>query len=207
MLIRNGGQIDRGGGAVYLGLARVATSSTAPLAPALTPLFLTVQKIGSVLYGSAYMLLAFLRNDFVARLGWFTNQQLLDAVAVGQFTPRPVFTAATFVGSLVAEWPGAVLATVGIFLPPFLFVAAVNPLIPHLRRSPWAGTLLDGVNPITLGLMAAVTWQLSRSAITDWLTGLLSVSAAAMLVRLKVNSTWLVLGGGCIGLAVRWLGP
>ncbi len=211
MMVRNAERIGRGGGATCLGLgpvvglAPVAASAIAPLAPTLPLLFLTFLKIGSVLYGSGYVLLAFLRNDFVARLGWLTDQQLLDAVAVGQFTPGPVFTAATFVGYLVAGWPGALMATVGIFLPSFLFVAAVNPLVPRLRRSPWVGALLDGVNVAALGLMAAVTWQLARSAIADWLTGLVAVSAAVLLIRFKVNSTWLVLGGGLAGLAFRSL--
>src|SRR5205085_3101396 len=98
-------------------------------------------------------------------LGWITDRQLLDAVAVGQFTPGPVFTTATFVGYLTGGWPGAAAATVGIFLPSFVFVAAVNPLVPRLRRSPWMGALLDGVNAAALGLMAAVPWELGRSAV------------------------------------------
>lgn len=166
-------------------------------------LFLTFLKIGSVLYGSGYVLLAFLRNDFVLRLGWLTDQQLLDAVAVGQLTPGPVFTTATFVGYIAGGWWGAVLATLGIFLPSFLFVAAVNPLAPRLRRSPWMGALLDGVNVAALGLMAAVTWKLAQTAIVDPLTALLAAVAALLLVRYKVNSAWLVLGGGLAGIAYQ----
>jgi chromate transporter len=135
------------------------------------------------------------------RTGWLTNQQLLDAVAIGQFTPGPVFTTATFIGYVLAGLPGAVLATVGIFLPSFLFVAAVNPLVPRLRRSPWMGALLDGVNVVALGLMAGVTWELGRAAIVDWLTALLAALAAVALIRFKINSAWLVLGGGLVGLA------
>jgi chromate transporter len=143
----------------------------------------------------------------VERLGWITDRQLLDAVAVGQFTPGPVFTTATFIGYLVGSWPGAVAATVGIFLPSFLFVAAVNPLVPRLRRSLWMGALLDGVNAAAVGLMAAVTWELGRAAIVDPLTALLALIAAALLIRFKVNSTWLVTGGALIGLTYRlWLG-
>ncbi len=168
-------------------------------------LFFTFLKIGSVLYGSGYVLLAFLRNDFVDRLGWLTDKQLLDAVAVGQFTPGPVFTTATFVGYIVAGFPGALLATIGIFLPSFVFVAALNPIIPRLRRSPWIGALLDGVNVASLGLMAGVTWELARSALVDWVTALLAVVAALVLLRFKLNSAWLVLGGGAIGLVYRWL--
>ena len=160
-------------------------------------------KIGSVLYGSGYVLLAFLRNDLVVRTGWLTDQQLLDAVAVGQFTPGPVFTTATFIGYVVAGVPGALLATVGIFLPSFVFVALIHPLVGAVRRSRWAGPLLDGVNVASLGLMAAVTLQLGRSAIIDPLTAALALAAAVLLVRFRINSAWLVLGGGAIGVLVR----
>lgn len=165
----------------------------------LMTLFLTFLKIGAVLYGSGYVLLAFLRNDFVERLGWLTDQQLLDAVAVGQFTPGPVFTTATFVGYVVAGMPGAVLATVGIFLPSFCFVALLRPLVPRLRRSPWTAALLDGVNVAALGLMAAVAWQLGRDAVVDPLTAVLAMVAAVLLIRYRVNSAWLVVGGGVVG--------
>jgi chromate transporter len=171
----------------------------------LSVLFLTFLKIGSVLYGSGYVLLAFLRGDFVHRLGWLTDQQLLDSVAVGQFTPGPVFTTATFIGYLIGGWAGAILATVGIFLPSFVFVAASQPLIPLVRGRAWASALLDGVNVSALALMAAVTVQLGRAAIVDWLTGALAVVATVMLIRFKVNSAWLVLGGGVVGFAYRLL--
>jgi chromate transporter len=186
-----------------------AATLAAPLAQAvpvsLSGLFLIFLKIGAVLYGSGYVLLAFLRNDLVVNLGWLTDQQLLDAVAIGQFTPGPVFTTATFVGFLVAGWPGAILATVAIFLPSFLFVAAISPLIPRLRNSTLLASLLDGVNVAALGLMAAVTWQLGQAAIVDWLTALLVILAAVLLFRFKLNSAWLVLGGALIGLAYRFL--
>lgn len=168
-------------------------------------LFLLFLKIGSVLYGSGYVLLAFLRNDFVLRTGWLTDQQLLDAVAIGQFTPGPVFTTATFVGYVVAGFPGAILATLGIFLPSFAFVALLRPLVPQLRRSPWTAALLDGVNVAALGLMAAVAWQLGRDAVVDWLTALLAVAAALLLIRYRINSVWLVLAGGLIGLTYQLL--
>ncbi len=167
-------------------------------------LFLTFLKIGSVLYGSGYVLLAFLRADFVVRLGWLTDRQLLDAIAVGQVTPGPLFTSATFVGYLLGGVPGALLATLGIFLPSFVFVAISNPLIPRLRSSPWAGALLDGVNASSLGLMAAVTWQLGRSSIVDPLTVLLAVATLLLLLRFKVNSTWLIGAGAVVGI-VRFL--
>ena len=151
------------------------------------------------------MLLAFLRNDFVIRLGWLTEGQLLDAVAVGQFTPGPVFTTATFVGYLVASWPGALLATLGIFLPSFVFVALSHPLIPKIRGRRITSALLDGVNVAALGLMLAVTWELGRAAIVDAVTVALALAAAILLIRYKVNSAWLVLGGGGVGIIWRLL--
>lgn len=209
MLARNGSRIRRSGqgAGIFLPLLslQIPLLAQTDQGPAnLGQLFFTFLKIGSVLYGSGYVLLAFLRNDFVDRLGWLTDQQLLDAVAVGQFTPGPVFTTATFVGYIVAGFPGAMLATFGIFLPSFVFVAALNPIIPRLRRSLWMGALLDGVNVAALGLMAGVTWELARSAIVDWVTALLSVGAALVLLRFKLNSAWLVLGGGVVALLYRW---
>jgi chromate transporter len=171
----------------------------------LTQLFLVFLKAGALLYGSGYVLLAFLHNDLVTQLGWLTNQQLLDAIAIGQFTPGPVFTTATFVGYLVAGTPGAIVATVGIFLPAFLFVAVLNRIVPAMRRSPWTAALLDGVNVAALGLMAGVTWQLGRAAIVDWLTALLAVAAVIVLFRFRINSAWLVMAGGVVGLAAWWL--
>src|SRR5690349_15821423 len=182
-------------------LAAVATASGVALGT-MTLVFL---KIGAVLYGSGYVLLAFLRADFVERLGWLTDRQLLDAVAVGQVTPGPVFTTATFAGYLVAGVPGAALATVGIFLPAFVFVALLHPLVPRLRRYPWTAALLDGVNVAALGLMAAVAWQLGRDAIVDPATVLIALAAAILLIRYRVNSAVLVLAGGVIGLAVAWV--
>jgi chromate transporter len=167
----------------------------------LLTLFLTFLKIGAVLYGSGYVLLAFLRNDFVERLGWLTNEQLLDAVAIGQLTPGPVFTTATFVGYIVGGVPGALVATLGIFLPSFFFVAATHHLIPKMRSSPWTASLLDGVNVAAIGLMAAVTYTLARNAIVDVLTAALTLLAAVALIRFRVNSAWLVLAGAVVGLA------
>lgn len=169
-------------------------------------LFLIFLKIGSVLYGSGYVLLAFLRTDLVVRTGWLTDQQLLDAVAIGQFTPGPVFTTATFIGYLIGSWPGAILATVGIFLPSFLFVAVSHPLIPRIRSSVWAGPLLDGVNVASLALMAAVTWQIARTALPDPLTVGLALAAGALLLRTSINSAWLVLGAGLVGLLAQGSG-
>ncbi len=188
--------------ATTAGTAAVATA----IPIALVRIFLIFLKIGSVLFGSGYVLLAFLRSDFVLRLGWLTDRQLLDAVAIGQFTPGPVFTTATFIGYVLAGVPGAVLATAGIFLPAFVFVAISTPFIPRLRRSAWAGPLLDGVNVASLALMAGVAWQLGRAAIVDPVTAALAVTALLVLTRLRVNSAWLVLGGGLVGLIVRMLG-
>ena len=163
-------------------------------------LFLIFLKIGAVLYGSGYVLLAFLRADFVVRLGWLTDRQLLDAVAIGQITPGPVFTTATFIGFLLGGMPGALLATLGIFLPSFLFVAGTFPFVARLRNLPLAGSVLDGVNVASLGLMAAVTWQLGRASFVDLPTLAIGLISAVLLIRFKVNSTWLVLGGATIGL-------
>lgn len=165
----------------------------------LWPLFLFFLKVGSVLFGSGYVLLAFLRADLVERWGWLTEAQLLDAIAAGQFTPGPVFTTATFVGYLLAGWAGAGVATLGIFLPAFCFVALSGPWIPWLRRSRWAGAFLDGVNVASLALMAVVTVALGRVALVDGMTLGLAAGSAALLWRWRVNSAWLVLGGGLAG--------
>jgi len=185
--------------------ARVMAAAAAAGGVTLGTMTLVFLKIGAVLYGSGYVLLAFLRADFVERLGWLTDRQLLDAVAVGQVTPGPVFTTATFIGFLLAGWTGAVLATVAIFLPSFVFVAASRPLLPRLRGSRRAAAFLDGVNVAALGLMAAVTWQLGRAAVVDPLTAALALAAAVLLVRTRVNSVWLLAGGGALGLAWRAL--
>lgn len=165
-----------------------------------TRLFLTFLKIGGSLYGSGYVLVAFLRNDLVDRLGWITQQQLLDAVAVGQFTPGPVFTTATFVGYLVGGITGAVLATVAIFLPAFVFVAICHPLIARLSAIDWVRPILDGINAAAIGLMAAVAIVLSRDAIVDPVTAILAGVAFVLLVRYRVNSALLVLGGGVVSI-------
>ena len=193
--------------AAMLGLPGVALGQGAAVASgvAFGTLFLTFLKIGATLYGSGYVLLAFLRNDFVHRLGWLTDRQLLDAVAVGQVTPGPVFTTATFIGYVLAGGTGAILATVAIFLPSFVFVALSYPLLPRIRGSRGASAFLDGVNVAALGLMAAVTWQLARSAIVDVFTGALAVLAGVLLILRGVNSAWLIAGGAVAGVAYRLL--
>lgn len=178
-------------------LASVSIGTTVPFS--LGSLFLVFLKIGAVVFGSGYVLLAFLRADLVAHRGWLTDAQLLDAVAVGQVTPGPVFTTATFVGYLLGGWRGACVATIAIFLPAFLLVAASGPLIPRIRKSRAAGAFLDGVNVASLALMAAVTWQLGRASIVDWVTAALALVASIALLRFRVNSAWLVLGGAALG--------
>jgi chromate transporter len=173
---------------------------------ALWPMFLSFLKIGSVLYGSGYVLLAFLRGDFVERLGWLTEAQLLDAVAVGQITPGPVFTTATFIGYILGGPMAAIVATIGIFLPAFFFVAISGPLVPKIRKSPAAGAFLDGVNVASLALMIVVTWQLASAALVDPLTILLVIASGFLLLRYKLNSAWLVAGGAAVRLVKLLLG-
>ena len=191
--------------ASFAGLAAGGTAALAPVSPAagmsavLPELALIFLKVGSILFGSGYVLLAFLRPDLVERTGWLTDAQLLDAVAVGQLTPGPVLTTATFVGYLVASVPGALVATLGIFLPSFVFVAVSSPLVPRLRRSKWAAGFLDGANAASVALMAAVTWQLGRAAVVDWVTAALALAAGAILLATRVNSAWLVAGGAIVG--------
>ena len=190
----------------HIGLLIPGVAASAALAAvpfSLPLLFLTFLKIGAVLYGSGYVLLAFLRADLVVRYAWLTDQQLLDAIAIGQITPGPLFTSATFIGYVLAGTPGALLATLGIFLPSFIFVALSSPLIPRIRSSPWAGAFLDGVNASALGLMAAVTWQLGQASLVDPLTIVVALIALALLLRFKINSTWLILGGALIGLLAQ----
>jgi chromate transporter len=164
-------------------------------------MFLLFVKVGSVLFGSGYVLLAFLRADLVERLGWLTEAQLLDAIAVGQITPGPVFTTATFVGYVLGGPAGAGIATLGIFLPAFVFVALSGPLVPRLRRSARAGAALDGVNVTSLALMAVVAWQLGRAALVDPLSIVLGLLSAVALMRFRVNSAWLI----ALGALVGWL--
>jgi len=184
-------------------LGRVGKKTLAVEPFSLLALLLFFLKVGSVLFGSGYVLLAFLRADLVERWHWLTEGQLLDAIAVGQVTPGPVFTTATFIGYILAGKTGAVVATVGIFLPAFVFVAISGPLVPRLRRSPVAGAFLDGVNVASLALMAVVTWQLGRAALVDPVTIGLAVVAAFLLLRYRLNSAWLVLGGAIVGLALK----
>jgi len=167
----------------------------------LWPIFLFFLKVGFVMFGSGYVMLAFLRTDLVERWHWLTEGQLLDAVAAGQFTPGPLLTTATFIGYVLGGPRAALVATVAIFLPSFVLVAVSGPLVPRLRRSRLARAFLDGVNVALLALLAVVTWQLGRVALVDWLTISLAVAAAVWLLCYRVNSTWLILGGAALGLA------
>jgi len=191
------------------GLARIfpwaGATGVAAVIPGMWPLFLVFLRIGSIVFGSGYVLLAFLRVDLVVHRAWVTDAQLVDAVAIGQVTPGPVFTTATFLGYLLRGPVGAVVATVGIFLPAFILVAVSGPLIPLLRRSKTAGAFLDGVNVASLALMAAVSYELGRSALVDWVTAGLAILSAVMLLRFRINSAWLVLGGAIAGIAARMI--
>ena len=166
----------------------------------LVSLLLVFLKLGATVFGSGYVLLAFLRADLVTHRGWLTDGQLVDSVAVGQLTPGPVFTTATFIGFILGGIRGAVVATVGIFLPAFLLVAVSGPLVPRIRKSKAAGAFLDGVNVASLALMAAVSWQLGRASLVDTITVLVAVASLIALLRFRVNSVWLILLGATIGL-------
>ncbi len=188
-------------GSFVITLGGVSLPAAAAVPFSLPVLFLTFLKIGAVLYGSGYVLLAFLRSDLVINLGWLTDRQLLDAIAIGQVTPGPVFTTATFIGYVLGGVPGALLATLGIFLPSFVFVALLSAILPRVRNSPWTGTFLDGVNVAALGLMAGVTLQLGVAALTDPLTIVIALTSVVLLLRFHVNTTWLILGGALLGWA------
>ncbi len=184
----------------------VVTGGAAGVAPfSLLKLFLFFAKVGAVLFGSGYVLIAFLRADLVEHYRWLSEARLLDAVAVGQLTPGPLFTTATFIGYLLAGVPGALVATAGIFLPAFCFVAISGPLVPRLRHWPAAGAFLDGVIVASLALMAVVTWQLGHAAIIDVSTAALAVLSAVVLLRYPINSVWLVVGGAAAGLGLSLL--
>jgi chromate transporter len=183
-----------------------------PLAPqaagavSLQSLFWVFLKAGSLLFGSGYVLLAFLRADLVERTAWLTEEQLIDAIAIGQVTPGPVFTTATFVGYVLLGPRGALVATLGIFLPAFVFVALSGPLVPRVRASAAAAAFLDGVNVAALSLMTVVTLQLANAALVDAPAVVLGCVGAVLLIRFRLNTTWLVLGGAAAGWVVHALG-
>ena len=160
-------------------------------------------KVGAVLYGSGYVLIAFLEGGLVQTYGWLTEQQLLDAVAIGQFTPGPVLTTATFIGVFLGGWQGGVIATAAIFLPSFVFVSILNPLIPRLRKSTLMGSFLDAVNVSAVALMLVVTVRLGISVLTGWAPAVIFLLAAAASLRFKVNAVWIVAGGALLGLLLN----
>ncbi len=181
-------------------------SGSAGGAVAALPIFFYFLKIGAVLVGSGYVLLPVLRADLVVKLHWLGDSQLLDAVAVSQATPGPFFTVATFIGYLLAGWKGATLATLGMFLPAFVYVGVSAGFLPKLRKSPLAGAFLDGVNAAAVALMAVVGWQFGRAALVNVPAVILVVLSAVLVFRYKVNSTWLVLGGAASGILLRLMG-
>jgi chromate transporter len=179
------------------------TGAAAPISLGLV--FLTFLKLGSVVYGSGYTLLAFLRTDLVQNLHWLTDKQLLDAVSIGQFTPGPVFTTATFIGYVIGGWPAALLATLAMFLPSFVLIALIHPVASRLRQATWTATLLDGVNAAALALMVGVLVQLGQHALMDVLTWAITLLTFVVLLRFKLNSVWLILAGAMIGVLRFWI--
>jgi chromate transporter len=171
-----------------------AVTAASPVPVGLGLLFLVMLKIGATIFGGGYVLVAFLRSDLVVRLGWITERQLLDAIAMGQVTPGPLFATATFIGYLLCGVAGAAIATAAIFLPAFVLVALSGPLVPLIRKSPTAGAVLDGINAAALALMLVVSAQLARTAIVDWFTLSIAGLSAVFLFRYRVNSAWLVVG-------------
>jgi len=201
------GQKRAGAGAAAIGAFSVAGSAVAAAAGiTLTGVFVYFLKIGGLLFGSGYVLLAVLREDLVTRMRWLSETQLLDAIAVSQATPGPFFTVATFLGYVLSGWRGAGLATVGMFVPAFLYVAVTAGVLPGMRKSPTAGVFLDGVNAAAVALMAFVAFQFAREAVLTPLAAMIAAISAILLLRYRVNSGWLVLGGAVCGLIVRVAG-
>jgi chromate transporter len=186
--------------------AMTALGFSGPIGFSLLKLGLFFLKVGAVLFGSGYVLVAFLEGGLVHDYGWLSQQQLLDAIAIGQFTPGPVLSAATFIGYVISGVPGAAVSTVSIFLPSFFFVAALNPIVPRLRRSPWTSAFLDAVNVSSVALMLAVVVKLSQTTLTGIPAWLIAVAALGVSFRWKVNATWLILGGAVVGWILSVLG-
>ena len=182
-----------------VGVERMVWLAQAPAAPAVWQLGLFFLLVGSILYGSGYVLVAFLEGWLVHDFGWLTQQQLLDAIAIGQFTPGPVLTTSTFIGYTLAGTPGAIVSTAAIFAPSFLFVLILNPWVPRMRESDWTAAFLDAVNASAVGLMAAVVVSLGATTLTSWQAWLIAVAAAVLLLRWRVSAPWLVLGGAVVG--------
>lgn len=204
ILYRQTASSKRLGTAVPLALATQGAVSISSVG--LLPLFLYFLKVGAVLFGSGFVLLAFLRADLVVKLHWLTDSQLLDAIAVSQATPGPFFTVSTFIGFLLGGWKGALLATIGMFVPAFVYVAATASFLPKLRKSPIAGAFLDGVNAGAVALMAYISWQFARSAIVNVQTFLIALAGVVLLIKFKFNSAWLVLGAAAVSILLRLIG-
>ncbi len=168
-------------------------------------LFLTCLKIGSLLYGTGYVLLAFAKSEFVEKLGWLTNAQLIDAIAVGQAVPGPLVKSAAFIGYILGGLPSAIIATVGIFLPSFLMVALLSRMVRLIRKTWWAASFIDGVNAASLGLMASVAVTITRAAVVDFFTVMLALASLVLVFRYRVSSLWLILAGGILGMAYKLL--
>jgi len=204
MIVREGRRLVSG--KALIGATFVGGTGGAAATPGVLPVCFYFLKIGAVLVGSGYVLLPVLRADLVNRLHWLTDSQLLDAVAVSQATPGPFFTVATFIGFILAGWKGAALATVGMFLPAFVYVRITSSFLPRLRQSPLAGAFLDGVNVAAVALMALVGWQFARAALVSGAAVGIALISAVLLVCHKTNSAWLVLGGATVGVVLRLLG-
>lgn len=187
---------------VALGTGAAAVSQARPSVVRIGLFFL---KVGAVLYGGGYVLLAFLEQGLVRQHGWLTQQQLLDAVAIGQFTPGPVLSTATFIGYVLGGVPGAAVATLGIFLPSFMYVAILAPILFRLRKSAWMAAFLDSVNVCAVALMAGVTFRLGTDALQNWKAWLIAVASFGALLRWKVNPAWIVVGGGIAGFLLAAL--
>lgn len=208
MLLKNWRSSRPLGGWLFpvMGIGTVNMGNNSAVTAHWSQIFLFFLKIGSVLYGSGYVLLAFLQRDLVERYQWLTSQQLLDAIAIGQFTPGPVFTTATFIGYLLGGNLGAIAATVGIFLPAFVLVLIINPWVNYLQKSPWFRGFLDGVNAASFGLMAVVTITLAQTALQDVLTLILMLASGVAVFRWQINTALLVLIGGIIGFCAQFWG-
>jgi len=190
-----------------LGIFTLVSAAAAPTAtrPSLARIALFFLKVGAVLYGGGYVLLAFLDQGLVHQHAWLTEQQLLDAVAIGQFTPGPVLSTATFIGYILGGAPGAAVATLAIFLPSFFYVSLLAPVLFRLRQSPWMAAFLDSVNVCALALMVGVTIRLATDALRGWPAWVIAMTALAVLLRWKLNPAWVVLGGGIAGLLLASL--
>jgi len=178
----------------------LAAAGSLVLRPSVGQIGLFFLKVGTVLYGGGYVLLAFLEQGLVRQHMWLTHQQLLDAVAIGQFTPGPVLSTATFIGYILGGVPGAVVATVGIFLPSFFYVALLAPVLFRLRRSHWIAAFLDSVNACAVALMGGVTLRLAAEALEGWRTWMVAGASLTVLLGWRVSPVWIVLGGGIAGL-------